>query len=63
MESDLNSNRGPKQSLVMAQLGTKLPMFKGVSSEVIRKICLEEGADDAGFVEIDREALGAVKEK
>ncbi len=28
------------------------------SSEQIKKICLEEGADDAGFVEITREALG-----
>jgi len=47
----------------MTQLGTKLPMFQGVSSEVLRKICLEEGADDVGFIEIDRKALGSVKEE
>jgi epoxyqueuosine reductase QueG len=64
MVSDSKHHTGERQSLVMAQLGTKkLPMFKGVSSEVLRKICLEEGADDAGFVEIDRKALGSVKEE
>ena len=47
----------------MTQSGTKLPIFKGVFSEVLRKICLEEGADDAGFVEIERKALGPVKEE
>lgn len=33
------------------------------SSVQIRKICLEEGADDAGFVEITREALGNSKKE
>jgi Fe-S-cluster-containing hydrogenase component 2 len=28
-----------------------------LSSEVLRRLCLEEGADDAGFVEIDRSAI------
>ena len=28
-----------------------------VSSETLRRICLEEGADDVGFVEVDRPAL------
>ncbi len=61
MVSASKHHKGPKQSLVMAQLGTKkLSMYQGVSSEVLRKICLEEGADDAGFVEIDRKALGSV---
>jgi epoxyqueuosine reductase QueG/putative sterol carrier protein len=31
------------------------------SSEKIKAICLEEGADDAGFVEITRQALGNVQ--
>lgn len=31
------------------------------SSEEIRAMCLEEGADDAGFVEITRQALGNVR--
>ncbi len=64
MVSQTNSNKGTGQSLVMAQIGTKkLPMFNGVYSEVLRKICLEEGADDVGFVEIDRKALGSGKVK
>jgi NAD-dependent dihydropyrimidine dehydrogenase PreA subunit/putative sterol carrier protein len=41
----------------------KLSMFKGASSDVMRKICLEEGADDVGFVEIERKALGTVREE
>ena len=36
---------------------------KVFSSEQIRKICLEEGADDAGFVEITRDALGNSKKE
>jgi len=32
-------------------------------SDVIRKICLDEGADDVGFVEIERKALDSVKEE
>ena len=33
------------------------------SSDVIRKICLDEGADDAGFVEVNRKALGSVQQE
>ena len=32
-----------------------------LSSEVLRRLCLEEGADDAGFVEMDRSALAGQK--
>ena len=32
---------------------------KGVPAEEIRNICLEAGADDAGFVDVDREALAS----
>lgn len=32
-------------------------------SDDIRKICLEEGANDVGFVEIDRKELGHVREE
>ena len=41
----------------------KLAMFQGASSKLLQKICLEEGADDAGFVEIERKELGSVKEE
>ena len=34
-----------------------------ISSDVLKKICLEEGVDDVGFVEIERPALGSVKEE
>ena len=34
-----------------------------ISSDVLRKVCLDEGVDDVGFVEIERPALGAVKEE
>ena len=34
-----------------------------ISSDILRKICLDEGVDDAGFVEIEREALGSIKEE
>ena len=47
------------QSQIMTQLSTK----SSISSELLRKICLEQGADDAGFVEIERQALGSVKEE
>ena len=33
-----------------------------ISTDLISKICLEAGADDAGFVEIDREALATERE-
>lgn len=33
------------------------------SSDKIRTICLEEGADDAGFVEVTRPALGIVRKE
>ncbi|HSB34509.1 MAG TPA: SCP2 sterol-binding domain-containing protein [Nitrospirota bacterium] len=35
---------------------------RALSTEELRKICLEEGADDAGFVEIERPALSAERE-
>ena len=63
MVSNFKKYEKPKQSLVEPQLGTKLSMFQGASSEILRKICLEEGADDVGFVDIDRKALGPVKEE
>ena len=34
-----------------------------ISSDAIRKICLDEGIDDVGFVEIERKALGSVKQE
>ena len=45
----------------MAQLAS--PEVKCSYAEQLRRICLEEGADDVGFVEIDRKALGSVKEE
>ena len=33
------------------------------SSEDIKKVCIEEGVDDAGFVEIDRKEFGRVREE
>jgi Fe-S-cluster-containing hydrogenase component 2 len=33
-----------------------------LSADVIRQICLEAGADDAGFVEVDREGLAEERE-
>ena len=33
-----------------------------LSSEAVRRLCLEEGADDAGFVEVDRPALADQRE-
>ena len=33
------------------------------SSDDIRKICLEEGVDDVGFVEINRKELGIVRDE
>ena len=47
----------------MESQSKKLKMFQGASSEILRKICLEEGADDAGFVEIDRKELALLKKK
>jgi epoxyqueuosine reductase QueG len=46
-------------NLTISQINKK----KVYSSDIIRKICLEEGADDVGFVEITREALGNVKKE
>lgn len=34
-----------------------------ISSDVLKKICIDEGVDDVGFVEIDRRALGSVKDE
>ena len=34
-----------------------------ISSDIIRKICLEMGVDDVGFVEIERVALGSVQQE
>ena len=34
-----------------------------ISSDVLKKICIDEGVDDVGFVEIERRALGSVKEE
>ena len=34
-----------------------------ISSDVLKKICIDEGVDDVGFVEIERRALGPVKEE
>jgi len=36
---------------------------KVYSSEDIKKICTEEGVDDAGFVEVDRKEFGRVREE
>jgi len=33
-----------------------------LSADELRRICLEEGADDAGFIEIDRKALSSEKD-
>ena len=33
-----------------------------ISSDTLRQLCLEEGADDAGFVEVDRPALSGDRE-
>ena len=33
------------------------------SSEDIKRVCIEEGVDDAGFVEIDRKEFGRVREE
>lgn len=64
MESQSKQHKETSSNQKMIQPSTKkLTMFKGVSSEILRKICLEEGADDAGFVEIERKALGSVKEE
>ena len=61
MVSDSNSNARPKQRLEMTRLA--LSESKCSYAEQLRRICIEEGADDVGFVEIDREALGSVKEE
>lgn len=53
------SDRSQSSNLKIALENKK----KVYSSEVIREICLEEGADDVGFVEITREALGNVKKE
>lgn len=34
-----------------------------ILSDVLRKICLDESVDDVGFVEIERKALGSVKDE
>ena len=34
-----------------------------ISSKVLKKICIDEGVDDVGFVEIERRALGSVKDE
>jgi len=36
--------------------------FRRYSAEDLREICMEEGADDVGFVEIGREALSSARE-
>jgi len=41
----------------------KLPIYNGASSQTIREICLKEGVDDAGFVEINRKSLGSVNDE
>ncbi|NOJ29964.1 MAG: hypothetical protein DA328_07340, partial [Nitrososphaeraceae archaeon] len=53
------SDRSQSSNLKIALENKK----KVYSSEVIREICLEEGADDVGFVEITREALSNVKKE
>ena len=64
MESQSKQHKKSRSKQKMIQSSTKkLSMFKGASSEMLRKICLEEGADDAGFVEIERKALGSVKDE
>ncbi len=39
------------------------PLQNKISADVLRKICLDEGVDDVGFVEIERKALGVVNEE
>ena len=34
-----------------------------ISSDELKKICIDEGVDDVGFVEIERRALGSVKDE
>lgn len=64
MESQPKQYKKTSSNQKMSPSSTKkLSMFKGTSSDLLRKICLEEGADDAGFVEIERKALGSVKEE
>ena len=61
MESQIKKSNSNQKTI---QSNTKkLSMFKGASSYALRKICLEEGADDVGFVEIERKALGSVKKE
>lgn len=50
----------PSDTNLKTQITKEKKIF---SSEKIRKIFLEEGADDVGFVEITREALGDVKKE
>jgi 16S rRNA G966 N2-methylase RsmD len=43
----------------------ELQLFSGegrLSAEALRRLCLEAGADDAGFVEVERNALSAERE-
>ena len=42
---------------------SKTTLQNQISSDLLRKICLEEGVDDVGFVEIERRTLGSVKEE
>ena len=42
---------------------SKSALQNQISSDEIRKICLDEGVDDVGFVEIGRRALGSVKDE
>ena len=49
------------QKILQPRNTKKLTIFKGASSDLLRKICMDEGADDAGFVEIERKELGSVK--
>jgi epoxyqueuosine reductase QueG len=48
MNSDLSETRFPSE---------KVTMNKSISTDALRQICLHEGADDAGFIEIGRDAL------
>ena len=34
-----------------------------ISSDLLRKVCIDEGIDDVGFVELERKALGPVKDE
>ncbi|WP_316506414.1 SCP2 sterol-binding domain-containing protein [Nitrosopumilus sp.] len=64
MESQSEQYKKSRSNQKMSQQSTKkITGFREASSDVLRKICLEEGADDVGFVEIERKALGSVKKE